>query len=241
MAFPWALAALVPQVAGLIMGQDSNRRAQNSQDEALDAQRALAEKQAKAYEERLKLYKKLVGLGAYDEAKSILNYEGNAAASQRQALGNQSAAAATLGYKPGDSAPIQGLRDTSAGFARQAANDKFAIAQSLRQQQQNDLRATDPGSLSAPGQQFGQLSQTYAGQQQSLAPYIQSILTNPMMKPRTATATPTVASSVSSVPVGIQDPNMGQVDDGMGGVTRSSGIRPMPKKADRKRSNKLTY
>jgi len=233
------LASIIPAAIGLIQQQDSNRRSERDAQAARNEQKAIAEKQAKAYEERLKLYKGLVAAGAYDEAQSFLKYDGNLAAQQNQALGNQSAAAATMGYKPGDSAPIQSLRDTSAAFARQSANDKFQIKQNLQQRQQEDLRGTDPNALSSTAGLYGNIAQNAQSQTNSLAPYIQSILTNPQLKTRTST--PTATSSISYAPPGVYDPNMpNQVDDGMGTIVRSNTLRPMPKKSANKRSNNLS-
>jgi len=195
-------AAAIPAVIGAFQQQDANRRAQNDANEARRNQKALMDEQLAAYKKRVKLYQDLVGMGHFDAAKSILNYDGNAAAQENQALGNQSAAAATLGYKPGDSVPIQQLRDTSAGFARQAANDKFQIRQNVAQNQMNALAATNPQSLSGTADQYGQMAQTSMSQQQSLAPYVQSILMNPQMQMRGR------ATATTSNPVGVIDPSL---------------------------------
>ena len=201
------LAALIPPLIGLFQQQDANRRAERDARDARNAQKAIAEKQAKAYEERLKLYKGLVAAGAYDEAQSFLKYDSNLAAQQNQALGNQSAAAAMMGYKPGDSVPIQQLRDTSAAFARQSANDKFQIKQNLQQRQQEDLRATDPNALSSTAGLYGNIAQNAQSQTSSLAPYIQSLLMNPQLQGRST------STSTTSNPVGVIDPSLQNYTD----------------------------
>jgi hypothetical protein len=168
--------AIIGTVLGGLIQQDSNRRAQNSADEASASERRLTDRQVKLFDTLYNDAQSRDRQGEFDPRVAGEKARGRIGSAVQMAIGNAATKLRTLGYKPGDSVATDQLRQTTSNGAL-AINDAVTGAeQAARDAKTSAYRAADPSILN-PGIQSAQRSQMLAlGQQQSLAPLISSVL-----------------------------------------------------------------
>lgn len=168
--------AIIGTVLGGLIQQDSNRRAQNSADEAAASERRLTDRQVKLFDTLYNDAQSRDRQGEFDPRVAGEKARERIGSAVQMAIGNAATKLRTLGYKPGDSVATDQLRQTTSNGAL-AINDAVTGAeQAARDAKTSAYRAADPSILN-PGIQSAQRSQTLAlSQQQSLAPLISSVL-----------------------------------------------------------------
>lgn len=168
--------AIIGTVIGGLIQQDSNRRAQNSADEAAASERRLTDRQVKLFDTLFNDASNRERQGEFDPRVAGEKARGRTSSAVKTAIGNAASSLRTMGYKPGDSVATDQLRQTTNSGAL-AINDAVTSAeQQARDAKVAAYRAADPSILN-PGIQSNQRREALAlGQQQSLAPLISSVL-----------------------------------------------------------------
>lgn len=132
---------LIPAVIGAIAGQDANRRAQNQANQAMQMQNEVLARRNALFDELKGLIGNAEASGYYDPqkqwdaARAVMDFD------QKRAQEASAGASAALGYRPGDSAPLDAQKGISEGFAIKRGALQNDIWRNAWQQRLGDRRA----------------------------------------------------------------------------------------------------
>lgn len=138
------------------MGQDANRKAQNSADKATGNQKDLIKRQTMLFDMLFNNAKGLDESGAFDPDKQIKSLEDQTAKYESRDAGNSEGALATLGYKPGDSAVNDALVRTKLLYRNQLDQMRTAITRQSIFDKISAYSAANPQYLSQGIATYGQ-------------------------------------------------------------------------------------
>lgn len=179
------MAQAIPAVIGglgLFSQNNANRQAQSDESQQLALQRQLIAQQ----EQERQAYQNVVNgetqAGAFNPDMAIKQADNSRSYQEQQSLGNDAAAAKALGYRPGDTAPLEQIGATQGAYNLAAGQQD----QGLRQQAYaNQLAAQEPligntgPGIAATGENARMFNGNYEpvdGMLRALAPYLEGIV-----------------------------------------------------------------
>ena len=148
------IGATIPAVMagiGLISQYTQAQKAQHAADAAMSQQQALVARQQAAYDQLKGLYDSRVASGVYNPASRIDQFQQSLAHNDAIVTGNLGAAAKTMGYRPGDTAPLDALGTNADNYKLQEAEGEQSIRNAVNQQQMNDMSVVNSGSGALSG------------------------------------------------------------------------------------------
>lgn len=136
------MAQAIPGVIGAVVAQDQNRRAANQQQQALNMQNEVLRRRNELFDQLKGLIAQADSNGVYDpqkrweSARAVMDFD------QKRAQEASAGASAALGYRPGDTAPLDAQKGISESYGikrgalqndifRQSWADKLGAYQGL--------------------------------------------------------------------------------------------------------------
>lgn len=207
-----ALLPVLSGVAGLFLQQDSNRRAQNTADEARKKGDALTDRQIAAYD---RLTNEVTGMdsrGEFDAGNAVNRYGRDVEIGADRAGSALAGASRVAGFKAGDSPISQGLQGISDGAALDYARGSEQIRTDSRNRKLDAYGAAS-GAGTGLNSAIGRYSNQEANainSQSGLGGAISSIAAAFPMKaatPKVATAAPQTQNMFQMAPTTLDMPD----------------------------------
>jgi hypothetical protein len=220
-----SLSAALPALtglAGLFMQGQQNSAAQSAANQAAAEQNAIVKRQSDAMDAIMGRYNQNKQAGYYDANTQWQPYKALIEHQNTVGMNNAAGAAKTLGYRPGDTAPIDQINQLGTEGALKEATAQQGFTQALHQQEGQDLgQVTQAGAAMSPDmyglgmQQSNYLHQMVdpAGMLEKLTPYLQKAIT-PFSVPGTTGNTNAYVPQNTIIPpangINGQGPTLGQ-------------------------------
>jgi hypothetical protein len=171
-------AAAVPAVlglGGLLMQNESNRKAQKSQDKLTGKQSDLIKRQTMLFDSLRDIVMGADKAGQFDPTRRLEQLQADTEYYAGRDIGNTAGAARTLGYRPGDTAPLKQIRSIDSAYKLNYAQEAAKIRQSAFTDKLSAFRSIDPSALNPGIQTYGQQAQVAGSQQQPLSGLVGAI------------------------------------------------------------------
>jgi len=157
-----------------------------SQSQANDSANSLAKKNQKSQDaliqrqvDQYDLLKAIVQAadkgGAFDPTSKIKQMQSDVSGQSKKDMQNQAGAYATMGYKPGDTPPIDALSATAAKYQNLYASKANEIRDTALWNKISAYKSLDSSSLNAGIQTYGQNATNAQSQVKSLTPTLTSL------------------------------------------------------------------
>lgn len=190
------MAAAIPAVIGGIIAQDQNRKANNLANRGLSMQEQAAARENALFDALMGVVKSADASGEFDPNKRIAQMNEDSFARQGMAENLNAGASRILGYRPGDSTPIAGLRGVSERFELDRRAQDNAIRNDAFNRRYNAYRGvTAPMGQAMVGQN---LYNAGTSRQQDLSGFVSALM--PFLQGQPRTQTQTVNPVFGSVP-----------------------------------------
>lgn len=196
---------------GLMQQADANSSARKAASKAQSSQDALISRQTGLFDQIKQIVDLADKMGAFDPTQKLAQLSTDVSTQSKKDLGNQAGAFAALGYKPGDTPPIDALSATAAKYQKMYGEQAQAIRDNALWSKINAYRAINPSDLNTGISVEGQRAATAQGQVKSLSPIISSLspyLTDVFKKKSTGFNTAPVTYPVSYQPYEGIDPTL---------------------------------
>jgi hypothetical protein len=161
--------------AGLWMQNDANQSAKDASKKAQKGQDALLSRQTGLFDALSKIVQMADAAGEFDATAKNQKLLADTSAMSKKDMGNQAGAFATMGYKPGDTPPIDMLSATAAKYQKYYSDQAQANRDQALWNKISAYRSIDPTALNTGIGVYGQREATAAGQQTSLAPTVMAL------------------------------------------------------------------
>lgn len=147
----------------------ARRSASRLSREVMDYQRPNLDKMTGLADYMQKTVFNAIDSGFFDPELRIKQLEKDTMRYEKNALGQLGAAAATMGYKPGDTQPIERMRNLTLDTRNQLNTQREAIRQSSLFDMLNALNGTNPGLYGSAAGIYGQAGNAAVNQQMGIA------------------------------------------------------------------------
>lgn len=144
-AMSW-VAPTVLGALGLYGQSQASRRANQMAQHGQDLQDQALARQQQAFDMLAGQYKDNLASGVYNPAQRIANFDKAIDHAATIASKNLGASALSMGYRTGDTTPLDAARNQSEEYQLQRAQGEEAIQNQVHQQQLQDLSAVNGGS-----------------------------------------------------------------------------------------------
>lgn len=171
-------AAAVPAVlglGGLLMQNEANRKSQKSQDKLTGKQSDLIKRQTMLFDSLRDIVMNADKAGQFDPTSRLNQLQSDTEYYAGRDIGNTAGAARTLGYRPGDTAPLKQIRSIDSAYKLNYAQEAAKIRQSAFTDKLSAFRSIDPSALNPGIQTYGQQAQIAGSQQQPLSGLVGAI------------------------------------------------------------------
>ena len=162
-------------VGGFFAGQDSNRAAQMQAEHAQAQQQQLIDRQTKLFDTMYSGAQTADRAGQFDPTQRINDAEASLNRNNDINMGNIAASARTMGYRPGDSAPLQDINAQNTDYKLAMATTADNIRRQAFQDKQAAYGAAGGVNLNGAMNATGQQQQLALGQRQSPFNFLSSI------------------------------------------------------------------
>ena len=162
-------------VAGYFSGQDSNRAAQMQAEHESRLQQQLIDRQTKLFDTMYSSAQTADRAGQFDPTQRINDAEASLNRNNDINMGNIAASARTMGYRPGDSAPLQDINAQNTDYKLAMATTADNIRRQAFQDKQAAYGAAGGVNLNGAMNATYQQQQLALGQRQSPFNFLSSI------------------------------------------------------------------
>lgn len=185
-------AAAIPAVlgaGGLFLQHQANQDAKKAANKATGNQKELIKRQTQLFDTLMGIVGDADKAGQFDPTSRLSQLQSDTEYYAGRDIGNTAGAARTLGYRPGDTAPLKQIRAIDSQYKLNYAQEAQKIRQGAFADKLSAYRAVDPSALNPGIQTYGQNAQAAMGQQQPLSGMVGALQPFLMNQPKPAVNT----------------------------------------------------
>lgn len=149
------MAGVVDMITG-----ESNRKAAKAADRAGKGQEKIANRIVDLFDEMLAKVKGYESSGGFDPEKQLALADEQSAQARGQDLANDASTAKILGYRTGDTVPLDRMKATNEQYDLQRRQQRYDIRQNAFGRLLTAYQAVNPNSLQGAGQLLSNVQQT---------------------------------------------------------------------------------
>jgi hypothetical protein len=166
-------------LGGLFLQNQANKDASKTANRATGNQKELIKRQTELFDKIAGIVSGADAAGQFDPQKQLDQLQSDTQYYANRDIGNTAGAARTLGYRPGDSAPLKSIRSIDSAYKLQYGQQANQIRQNAFNEKLSAYRAIDPSALNPGIQTYGQQAQqaqSQVGGLGQLAGFVQPFL-----------------------------------------------------------------
>jgi hypothetical protein len=153
------MAGVVDMITG-----DSNRKAQKSADRASKGQEAIAKRITDLFDTMMGKVQGYENAGGFNPDKQLALADQQTSEARGTDMANDASTAKILGYRPGDTVPLDNLRAIDQKYKLKSEAQRYDIRQNAFGRLLNSYSALNPNSLMGAGQLYGNIQQNSLAQ-----------------------------------------------------------------------------
>lgn len=168
-------ASLAIGAGGLFMQNQANQDAKSAAKKATGNQKEIIKRQTELFDKLAGIVSGADAAGQFDPQKKLDQLGKDTEYYASRDMGNAAGAARSLGYRPGDTAPLKSLRSIDSSYKLKYGQEAERIRSSAFTDKLSAYRAIDPSSLNPALGAYGNMAQQHQGQVQPLSPLVSAM------------------------------------------------------------------